>query len=220
MGYFIDEKGLIYSGAGVLIIEDYKKNNKVIKCVILAQNRRSEEYSDFGGRFEKKHKHIQQTAYSELREESANLINVKSKHFSDYVNISSGNKLYRAYIIKINGIKRKMFQHNKRLLDERAYMYKIGKYKHRVPKYWRETNNIRHIPINNIDFDVLQTSGKHVINDVDGNRLILHDRVKKILHCGKDIIMNNINSAPIATKDDMFKIKSKTFRHGTLSFNI
>ena len=56
-----------YSGAGVLIIEDYHKNNIIEPCILLVRNRKTQLYSDFGGGYEPKHKTLKITASIELR---------------------------------------------------------------------------------------------------------------------------------------------------------
>src|ERR1700679_3407499 len=120
MGVF-KENRLTYTGAGVLVIEDYytKKGTRET-CLILVRNKASNLYTDFGGSYENKHGSLQITAQSELREESRNIFNVARHHLKNYVDIMTGkdNELYyRVFVIKINGISRKYFDHNVRVID-------------------------------------------------------------------------------------------------------
>jgi hypothetical protein len=92
----------------VLIVEDYKRSNgSTESCIILARNKASGLYTDFGGAYATKHGELSVTAVSELREESRNLLNVSPLKLKEYVDIPAGNDMYRAFIIKINGISRK-----------------------------------------------------------------------------------------------------------------
>src|SRR5271170_2838512 len=116
------ENGIAYSGAGVIIVEDYyTKNGKVEPCVLLVKNGASGLFMDFGGGYEQKHNNLKETAREELREESRNLFNISEKYFNKYVDIPVGRQnnriFYRVYIIKINGISRKYFNQNKKIIN-------------------------------------------------------------------------------------------------------
>lgn len=208
-----EEKGLMYSGAGVLIIEDYyKKNGTKIPCILLARNKASQKFMDFGGSYEKKDNSLKETAHNELREESRNLFNIDQKYFVNYVDIPAGQYYYRVYLLKINGTSRKYYDHNKRLLDNNTKIY--------IPRMWRETDMIAHIPLKNIDFNKLNIRGTIILKDINDNPVILHGRTKAAIYYARNKIEKIIKSHPIATRKDLIIHKSKKFTNGTYSFHL
>lgn len=213
------EGGKLYSGAGVLVVEDYfTKAGKIEQCIVLVRNGKSGFYTDFGGSYEKSHVNLKETAHHELREESRNLFNISEKYFKKYVDIpvGSGTEFFRSYIIKINGISRKYFAYNKKLIDT---FHSLGK---NVPYMWRETDNIVHIPFNNIDFNLLGARGQILLTDIDGNRIKLHGRAKRLIYYSQATIHNVIRDKPIAKKKRYQKtqIKQLDQRNLHLSFII
>lgn len=202
-----------YTGAGVIIVEDYyTKNGSIIPCLILGRNASSKLYMDFGGSYEAKHKSLNVTASTELREESANLFNINPSYlklFKDVVSSVTKNTLYRSYFIKINGIARKYFKHNKHLLARAE-----------IPRRWKETDRIAHIPIHQIDFDKLSHRGQIILKDIDNNNIMIHRRVKNILSNAKSSIINISRSTPIAKKQDMKIYRSKDWLNGTYCYNL
>jgi len=202
-----------YTGAGVLITEDYyTKQGEIIPCLILCRNKSSLIYMDMGGAYESKHQSLNVTASKELREESANLFNINPIHLSVFQDIptSGSNKtFYRIYIIKINGVARKYYNHNKHLLDSSS-----------IPRSWRETDQIAHIPIQGINFTALTQRKKHIIKDIDNNDIQIHPRVKNILINSKSLISDTIKSKPLAKKKDIQIYKSKDFLNGTYCYNL
>jgi len=208
------ENSINYSGAGVLIIEDYyMKNGTVEPCIILVRNKASCEYTDFGGSFEKIHKSLQTTASIELREESRNLLNVSPRFMTEKIDMPAfNNQFYRVYLLKINGISRKYFLHNCRLMDT-LYLKGI-----KVPRSWRETSDIAHIPIKNIDFNKLGVRGKIILHDVDGRTINLGGRTKKAIYHAKSAIDKMIKQNPIAKRRDMLNYKSNNWADKTYSY--
>lgn len=188
-----------YSGAGVLIVEDYyMKDGEVVPCIILVKNKASGEYSDFGGSYEKKHISLKETASKELQEESRNLFVIDPKFMTNYVDIPAfSNNFYRVYLLKINGANRKYFLHNKNLIDT-AHQNDTH-----VPRSWRETSDIAHIPIKNIDYDKLAVRGKITVQDINGKDIIFSGRIKKIIRNTKLYIEKLVNENPIAKRNNI-----------------
>lgn len=196
-----------YSGAGVIIIEDYVRKNGIIEpCIILARNKASGIYNDFGGGIEKKYKSmnnpIEITAIKELREESRNLVVIKGDGLKMYIDINTGKKntndFYRGFLVKINGINRKYFLKNMKIIDRKI----VNKSKS-IPKYWKETDDITHIPIKNIDFDKLEKRGKIQLVDIYGNNIIIHGRVKRLLYFGRSHIIKVSKQKPYLTRHNI-----------------
>jgi len=216
MGIYIDNN-ITYSGAGALIVEDYYKRDGTIEpCIILVKNKASGEYTDFGGGYEKKHGSLQITALKELREESRNLFNIAPRFFTDNNSVdlpAPSDHFYKLYILKINGVSRKYFLHNSRLLDMLHQKNIIH-----IPRYWRETDDISHIPIKNIDFKKMDKRGKIILQDVDGKSIIISGRIKKGLHYGKQTILRQLKQQPIARRRDLNKYKSTDWLNNTYSY--
>lgn len=194
-----------FSGSGVIIIEDYvKKDGTIEPCIILARNKSSKIYNDFGGGIDSRYvknysleDSINLTAIKELREESRNLIVIQKDILKTYIDIDTGKKdkhdYYRGFFIKINGINRKYFIKNMKMIDKNKS----------IPKYWKETDNITHIPIKNIDFDKLDKRGKILLVDIYGNYIPIHGRVKKLLYHGKSCITKVSKQTPYLIRHDM-----------------
>lgn len=213
MGIF-QKNGLTYTGAGVLIVEDYYTKTGIIEpCVLLVRNKASGLYTDFGGSYETKHGMLQVTARTELREESRNLFNISQSHMDQHVDIPAGkDTFYRSYIVKINGVSRKYFDYNRKLMDE---LYAKGQ---KVPRCWRETDQIAHIPIKHINFNRLGAHGSIVLQDVDGRSIKLHGRAKRVLYYAQATIFNVISMLPIAKKKDVMIHRSNSWTNGTYSY--
>jgi len=200
----------MYSGAGVMIIEDYlTRSGQTVPSLVLVRNKSSECFSDFGGMYEKKHKSLEQTAQTELREESKNLFNISSEYLknSKWVDIPAGRYFYRMYLIKINGISRKYFNHNKKIIDRND-----------MPRSWKETDQLTHLPIENIDYDQLNVRGRVLIKDVDGNMIELNGRAKKAIYCSKRKIRQIVKMRPTADLNNLLKIRSDDMTDGTYSY--
>jgi hypothetical protein len=212
----LHKNGLIYTGAGVLVIEDYyTKDGDIEPCIVLVRNKSSKLYMDFGGSYENSHDELKTTAVTELREESRNLININKKYLKHYANIPAGNinkqpTFYRSYIIKINGICKKYFDHNRKLIDKLML---------NAPKKWKETDRLVHIPIRNINFSKLGIKGQNRLSDINGKIIELTRRTKNILYTSESMIHNIIKTKPIAKKSNIIIIKSNNFLNMTYSFN-
>lgn len=213
------ENGVSYSGAGVMIVEDYyTKSGRVEPCILLVKNGSSNLFTDFGGSYEKTHSDLRETAHKELREESRNLFNISGKYLKKYVDIPVGitgsvkQIYYRVYIIKINGISRKYFNHNKTLMDK---LHKQGVH---VPRSWRETSDVAHVPFRNIDFNLLGARGQIILTDIDGNRIQLHGRAKRCIYYSQAILYNVMSEKPLAKKSNIKKHKSNSWTNGTYTY--
>lgn len=210
MTIYTDRYGNAISGAGILIIEDYyKKNGDIVKSIVVVRNKYSGKYMDFGGTYEKKHGNLKVTAHNELREESINLYNIAPKYFKTYFDIPAGNTMfYRVFVIKLNGTSRKLYNNNKKIINNNP----------NVPRCWKETDDIAHIPIQNIDFDRIGNKSKFDILDIDNRKLILHGRLKKALYYGKQLLLEYMNQKPLLKYSDIVIHKSNRFTNNTYSF--
>ncbi len=199
--------GKYVSGAGVIVIEDYKRKDGTMEsCVILGRNKASRKYADFGGSYEKKHGNIASTGSSELREESRNLLRVCPRYLKKYCDIEGHNsEYYRCYFVKINGISRKYFCHNMNLID-----------KNNAPRCWRETDNIAHVPITHLNI----TQHRNIVLDINGMPIVIGTRVKKIFKCCLSMINAFAKKRPLITRNNMVHDNSMSFLSGTLSFYI
>jgi len=213
MGVFNDDDAKIkLSGAGVLIVEEYRRNNLVIPCILVVRNRSSKELSDFGGTFDSKHSHISDTASAELLEESRNLIKIPADVLRHSISFDIGGKpsyadhKYRVYVIKAQNIASKYYNLNKQIIDADPNS------KH----YFKETDLIAHIPISNIDFDTLLDRKSIYIKDVKGVSYKISMRLRKILSTGQADILNAIKTDPIITSADLVRNTGKFER--TYSF--
>lgn len=204
------EKGRSYSGSGVLIVEDYRKGDETIPCVLVVRNRASHNVSDFGGGYAKKHKKIEVTASEELQEESRNLIRVspaKIKSSRSFDIEGTRDTYYRVYVIKTQNVASKYFDLNKEVIDSDP----------NSTRQWKETDKIHHIPIANIKFDKLLDRQKIIVRDIHGEEVVLHMRLRKALHVGQNDILKVLKEDPIFTKNDLLKIRKndKSFLIGT-----
>lgn len=210
------EFGKSYTGAGVIVVEDYRtKDNKIVRSILIVRNKASQKSSDFGGSYENTHNSLTITASKELLEESRNLIKVspkileQSKSFD--IQNERQNTSYRIYIIKTQNVSSKYYNHNKNIIDA----------DHNSKKQWKETDLIYHIPIDNIDFDRLLDRKTIVVSDVHNEDVVLDMRLRKLLKVGEALIRkSSIEDKPIITKLDLEKIDNNnlTFLIGTYQF--
>lgn len=193
-----------YTGAGVMVVEDYWKNGKIIPTILVARNKASQICSDFGGSYENKHLILAETASKELLEESRNLIKVKPEILqkSKKVDIDGyRNTYYRAYIIKVHNISTKYYEHNKKIINSSESS----------KRQWKETDRIYHIPISNIKFESLLDRKKVIIKDVNNEEVVLGMRLRKLLKRGEGLIHNVLSEDPIMTKKDLRKINKSEY---------
>lgn len=209
MGIYEDINHKLFSGAGVLVIGEYK--NKL--CVMLTRNKSSHKYSDFGGAYETRHKTLEETAHRELREESRNLFNISFDKFDKYVDIPAGTRyFYRVFIIKINDVDQKYFKHNREIID-----------KSNAPRYWKETDRITWIPIENLtkDSQILDKRGDIKVKDINDESIIIHVRAKKAIAYFIEKFGNNLKSIKvIANKSNLIIHDSSVFHNKTYSFKV
>ena len=190
-----------YSGAGVIVFEEYLTNDKkIIPTILLTRNKSSKLYTDFGGFHDKKHKNLKDTASKELLEESRCLIEIDEKHFSeknsfDILGNIKRKIYYKVFVIKINGICRKHYHHNRKIIDNDK----------NSKRYLKETDDITHIPIKNLEFSKKQKK----VYDIYNKEINLSLRLRNILD-NIDIDYDKVKL--IKTKNSkinkMYKIKS------------
>lgn len=190
---YTNNQGDKWSGAGVLIVEDYRhKNGKTIKSVVLGRDVARKAYLDFGGRYDEKDINLENTARREAHEESAGLIDIseltlKKSMYVDSIGVSQTK--YRIYFIKIDGICRRDYLGNIIILE-----------KQNAPLCWMETNDIAHVPIENIKNFFKNSNGK--IDDVNGNNIKIHNRVLKILSTSIKKLEQTVNGASACSKSN------------------
>lgn len=148
----------MFSGAGVLIFQDDN--------ILLFRERKSKRYTEPGGKFDKKHDNIEDTAIDELYEETCCLFDIRNiEKRNNYVDIEYiKGYLYRLYIInihdKIEDIEDTYKQNLKRLVQINA------------EKYYLETDDVVFVKVD----DILKNN-KNIIGD-NGKKIKLRHRVK------------------------------------------
>lgn len=207
-GDILYKNGQSWSGAGVIVTEDYHKNGEIIPCIVLGKDIARDMYNDFGGRFENRYERLSNVAHHELREESANLLNISPKILRrNFVDSEHGGMMYRSYFIKVKGIKREDFKSNVQIMKKNG-----------APACWLETSDIVHVPIDNIPIINLLKYGDVPSVDVDGNDIILHNRARQCLLKGYDTMLQVVNSKSCANAKDNGKTHtSKRFTNGTFT---
>lgn len=182
-----------YTGAGVLIIENYKKR---IPSVILVQNKASKELMDIGGgtSMTKDMNKIINLAVSEAHEETCGLIRLNNETIrnSDFKDVNAnkiGSKIYRSYVLRIDNISTKLFDHNCKLLHSTKG----------IPKHWKETLKLVHIPIDNIDFDTILDRGNNKLRDVNDKEYKVIKRVRNVIKSHEELLLkfrDNVDNVP------------------------
>jgi hypothetical protein len=215
MGVYI-EKSKKITGAGVIIVEDYKNyDNKLIPTILVVKNRASGYLSDFGGSYSKKHFDISETAANELREESINLIDIPSDILAEQayydipvLQLVAKDTYYRVFVIKAKNISGKYFFINKKIIDSHPDS----------KNYWKETKSIHHIPIDTINFDTLLDRKTVKFKDVHNKTNKIHMRLRKVLFYGKYIINEVLKEDPLVSKDNIVIETEQDFKSGTYVF--
>ena len=208
-GDILYKNGKSWSGAGVIVTENYrKKNGDIIPCIILAKDIARNKYNDFGGQFENRYERLSKVAHHELREESANLLNISAKILrQNFVDSEHGGSSYRSYFIKVKGISNTDFENNVKTIK-----------KNNAPSCWLETSNLVHVPIDNIPIINLLQYGDVTTKDIDGNEIIMHNRARQCIVKGYDVMLKVVNGKSCASAKDNGKIhKSKRFTNGTFT---
>jgi len=206
------ENGKQWSGAGVVIVENYyTKNGKKIPCILVAKDINRDKFIDFGGRYEYGHDNLQTTAHHELREESCNLFNISPQvlQLMPYSDSKYQSHYYRTYFIKINGVSRKMYYNNLRTLR-----------KNNAPNCWLETNSIAHVPFENIPLEQLMYDQDIVTTDIDGTQVVLHNRLRQCLFHGYGSALDALNGKiVINSRNDGKIVKTHDFKNLTFSIS-
>jgi len=170
-----------FSGAGVILLEYYrKKDNTYELVVILIHNKHKLLYECPGGRLDK-HDNVFKAAARELREETANMFNLPTNILTmdESVNIKSGRRLYKTFIINIippdatkNKLNLNIFFNNKNILKDKN-----------IPHYWDETDIITRLSISQFVKDINnKTEEKHIkTTDVYGKNIIFSRRDSECL---------------------------------------
>jgi hypothetical protein len=199
-----------YSGAGVLIIENYYDNRKGRSepAILLFKSSTNSEYQELGGSVDTNLTSslavLQQTAKRELREESCNLFNIRAeldrkineKNMFVDINTSNGS-LYRCYVVGIEGMifGEDVFDINCKLVKEQG-----------APSHWKETNDVKRFFIS--DLIKCITLKNNMCLNADGNNCKIRQRTIDVLAK----IVNGYNSDnSIANNAINFTNKIKVF---------
>jgi hypothetical protein len=191
----------MYTGSGVLIIENYKKS---VPSIVLVQNKRSKLLMDFGGGTGKTNdiNRIKKLAIDEVYEESYGLIKLNDDIINNAMYHDSnakldGSQLYRTYILRIDNISTKLYNYNMNIFSNHD----------NIPKHWKETSRLVHIPIHNIDFDNILKRGNNKVKDVNNTTYSLTRRTRRVIDLHKDTLiefMNNIDTIKyVMNRDDL-----------------
>jgi hypothetical protein len=207
--YYEDSKQ--WSGAGVIIVENYypKDGTPRIPCILVGRDIGRGKYTDFGGHYESQHNNLQTTSHHELREESCNLFNISPSTLQQlpYSDSKYKDHYYRTYFVKIRGVSRKMYHKNRlKLIANRAR------------RCWLETDNIIHVPIENIPIESLLFDGDIITTDIDGQEVVLHNRLRQCLLYGYGKMLEVFERESIAnSRTDGRTNRTRDFLNGTFS---
>lgn len=218
---YASSEGDKVSGAGVLVIEDFRHSDGSKEpCLVLVQNPKG-NYMDFGREYKEKDRSPSKTANKGLFKESLGLYNVADKYFKPLTTVkvpahktNGVDTKYKSYIVKINDSARSHFYHNRMMLN-------LSKKRGIRTPYLHHTNkdvNIVHVPLRNIDFKTLDFDNT-AVKDIDGNAINLSGRTTAILkQSRRDIFRHARNERPIARASDIFVNKGNNWADNTMSF--
>ncbi len=211
----------IISGVGTLICCLYKN----IPCIVLGREKNKsnylekDQYEEFGGSISNKEESVEKNATYELKEETANMINIENlevfskiininkKNVNNYFDIKTNhrkNNYYRCYYLRIDQISDKIFKKN---------LKKLKKDKN-TPKSYLEIDNLVYIPIKrfnkkkelNYELNEGYYGEKELflnINDINDKNIRISERTSKIL------IKNNENTKINGLKICKYLCKNK-----------
>jgi hypothetical protein len=182
------EKSYLFSGAGILLLEQSYQNDKGRKepAVILFRSACSKSgyrtYQDLGGYAEEKDMEsplpLTKTAIREAKEESQNLISVEDKFrmrrivssVLPYVEVEDSAK-YRCHIVTVSPkiIKSVYFYHNRDIIK-----------KHDVPTHWKEMDRMTRFYVSDLFPNIFKES-RSLFTDVYGVDRCIRGRTRKCL---------------------------------------
>ncbi len=186
------------SGVGTIVCCIYKN----IPCIVLGREKNKsnylgkDQYEDFGGSISNEKESIAKNCKYELREETANMINLENEDILNkkikYKNMEMGkyldleipkrkNNYFRCYYQRIDQINEKIFNENLRLLKKNS----------NTPECYLEIDKIVFIPIDNFTnllFNFEINKGYHNykelflnIKDIDNNIIRISERTFRLL---------------------------------------
>ncbi len=208
MNNFKDNKTYVFSGAGCIIFEDINTLNDTTdikdNTIIILFKDYTKTYADPGGLYEKKHGYIENTAITELKEESKNTIVLKNINYSNYIDAKYKNHVYRSFLLQINGIEESKFHHNKDIID---------KYEN-VPDCWNETHNIKKFYMKDLKKNIIIKKSKYC-PDIYGENHRIRRRTRELIKLTNKI---KIKIKTIRTKLTDNKDNKKDFLKKTKSY--
>jgi hypothetical protein len=178
---------MVFSGAGVLI---FNGDN-----IILFRERKSRAYTEPGGKFDKKHKDLEEVAIDELYEETCCLFDMTNIQYkNNYIDIEYDNgRLYRIYIINIVGETEDLESKYKENLYRLNYL--------KAKKYYLETDKIVFVSIEEI------LKGKKYIRDIHDQKIKLRERlllcIKALFNEIKTIVPLNVGIKKVIKNDGL-----------------
>lgn len=196
-----EEKGKIFNGAGIMLLEDDNNGINVILFGNINFNKTKNRsfpniiYSLLGGKIDKidtQHADVlASTAIREAYEESCELINIqRTSHINsknNYCDVlhKKTNTYYRCFFIKVkhNIIKRNEYIKNKQK-QRQGYI--------KIKSVWRETETMTKVPLINIFKNInINESAKYI--DVNNKEIIIDAKTTYCLYIAfKKMIFNNV----------------------------
>ena len=208
MGDSYSEKSKVFSGAGCMIFEDkYKLTNTTDindNTILILLKDYTKTYSEPGGEYEEKHKTIEKTALTELREETKNMIVLNKISFFFFFDSKHKGKIYRCFLIQINNLDLNIFKQNKKIIEN----YR------KVPNYWKETKSIKKFYMKNIKENIYLKNLKYC-QDINGKYYRLRRRARELI---KSIFQQKLNIKKINTKLILNQNEKKKFLNNTKSY--
>jgi len=190
-------------GSGILIVENY--NNKPY---LLLFSGKSNDYDEPGGVLDEGEK-SEETACRETREETCNIINIKPDELKMMVTpqYQVYIKTYLAYILYIENINIKDFEHNVKKV-----------FKNCKDRHWKEKYKITRVPINNI----LQSieSNINLVYDIDHKAIMVRERTLAIVKKALKILTNINLSCPITLTRNITQNSKMRCLIGTYTYTL
>jgi len=208
---------LTHSGAGVILMEIY--NGKL--AFTMYNNQSTGRYDCPGGKIDNPTLSLEQTAVKELREESLNMFNVDPRYLGPFVDISAGHKMYRGYLLFIQGpidkrgahpLFSEVYYQNKKILSTSNFSPHT-----RPPHSWSETNDIARVYVGQFIEDL--KSGHHnnlLTTDAKGRSIIINGRDVKLIIAA--INSGLIDQRTCTTSLTVHTMRWATIRHSSKRF--
>jgi hypothetical protein len=127
-------------------------------------------------------KTMEKLAILRLRESSRNLFCLDGISLGTYIDVPMphySGMMCRIYFLSIPCVQLSVFDKNKKIIDSASEHFKI-------PSEWTKTQTLTLLPLNLINFDMLDTCP--YLMDVNGKKLVVRSLDRLFLTCSKDMI--------------------------------